>query len=117
MKVDRYLEDHLTVKPHRKARLRYFWGNKTDRIATVNANILADLKKNKSGNMAVFAATESRGFEEEILAKVDTSIKKIYQAFKLAVQDKVFLRLPETRQMNISPNSTRWKFWHRFRAS
>ena len=88
--IDRYLEDHVTGEAAPQNQAPILLGNKTDRIATVNANILADLKKNKSGNMAVFAATESRGFEEEILAKVDTSIKEIYKAFKLAVQDKRF---------------------------
>ena len=90
--IDRYLEDKVTGEAAPQSQVPILLGNKTDRIATVNANILADLKKNKTGIMAVFAATESRGFEEEILAKVDTSIRVIYNAFKKAVREKRFFK-------------------------
>ncbi len=88
--IDRYLEDHVTGEAAPQSQVPILLGNKTDRIATVNAKILAELKKNKNGNMQVFASTDSRGFEEEILSKVDTSIREIYKNFKLSVQDKRF---------------------------
>jgi tetratricopeptide (TPR) repeat protein len=62
-----------------------------DRLATVNSNVLVDLRKNKSLDMAVFASIESRGFEEEILSKADTTIQVMYKAFKQAVAQKRFL--------------------------
>ncbi len=89
--IDRYLEDHVSGEAAPQSQIPILLGNKTERIATVNANVLADLKKNKNTNMAAFAATESRGFEDEILSKVDSSIKLQYKAFKLAVSEKRFL--------------------------
>ncbi|HMW38760.1 MAG: tetratricopeptide repeat protein [Saprospiraceae bacterium] len=89
--IDRYLEDHVSGEAAPQSQVPILLGNKTDRIATVNASMLADLKKYKTGHMAAFAATESRGFEEEILSKADTSIKMMYKAFKQAVSDKRFL--------------------------
>ena len=88
--IDRYLEDHVTAEAAPQCQVPILLGNKTDHLANVNASILADLKKNKIGNMPVFASTESRGFEDEVLARVDTNIRGIYQAFKLAVKEKRF---------------------------
>jgi len=90
--IDRYLEDKVTGEAAPQSQVPILLGNKTDRLATVNTNILADLKKNKTGNMQVFAATDSRGFEEEILSIVDTSIRVVYKSFKLAVQEKRFFK-------------------------
>ncbi len=89
--IDRYLEDHVTAEAAPQSQVPILLGNKTDRMAKVNSNILADLRKNKSLDMSVFASIESRGFEEEILSKADTSIKLMYKAFKQAVAQKRFL--------------------------
>ncbi|HAD14808.1 MAG TPA: hypothetical protein DCF33_20465 [Saprospirales bacterium] len=88
--IDRYLEDHVTAEAAPQSQVPMLLGNKTDRLSTVNAAVLADLRKNKSGGLPVFAATESRGLEEEVLAKVDSTVRKQYLAFKLAVQEKRF---------------------------
>ncbi|MBP6184462.1 MAG: tetratricopeptide repeat protein [Saprospiraceae bacterium] len=88
--LDRYLEDNVTGEAAPQSQVPILLGNKTERLVTVDRELLASLKKNKSGQMAVFAATESRGFEDEVLAKADTSIREIYRAFKLAVQEKRF---------------------------
>ncbi len=88
--IDRYLEDKVTAEAAPQSQVPMLLGNKTDRLATVNAAVLADLQKNKAGGMPVFTATESRGFEDEVLAKVDTSIREMYRAFKLAVLEKRF---------------------------
>ncbi len=89
--IDRYLEDHVTAEAAPQSQVPILLGNKTDRLATINASILADLKKNKSGGMAVFASTESRGFEDEILAKADTNVVLTYLNFKKAILEKRFL--------------------------
>ncbi len=89
--IDRYLEDHVTAEAAPQSQVPILLGNKTDRMANVNSNILADLRKNKSLDMSVFASIESRGFEEEILSKADTNIQFMYKAFKLAVAQKRFL--------------------------
>ncbi|MFN0175857.1 MAG: tetratricopeptide repeat protein [Saprospiraceae bacterium] len=86
--LDRYLEDKVTAEAAPQSQVPMLLGNKTERLAAVNAGILAELQKHKAGGMPTFAATESRGFEDEVLAKVDTSIRQMYRAFKLAVQEK-----------------------------
>ncbi len=88
--LDRYLEDHVTAEAAPQSQVPMLLGNKTERLATVNATVLADLKKVKGSGMSVFAATESRGFEDEVLARVDTTVREMYRAFKLAVQEKRF---------------------------
>ncbi len=88
--IDRYLEDHVTAEAAPQNQVPILLGNKTDRLAMVNPSILADLKKNKNKDMTVFAATESKGLEEEILSKVDTGIREMYKDFKLAVHEKRF---------------------------
>ncbi|MFN0176402.1 MAG: caspase family protein [Saprospiraceae bacterium] len=88
--IDRYLEDKVTAEAAPQRQVPMLLGNKTERLATVNAQILADLKKAKSSGLPVFAATEGRGMEDEILAKLDSSIVKKYFAFKKAVAEKRF---------------------------
>ncbi|MGB4970975.1 MAG: tetratricopeptide repeat protein, partial [Saprospiraceae bacterium] len=93
--IDRYLEDHVSSEAAPQSQVPILIGNKTDRLAIVNVPILADLKKNKAGNTALFVSTETRGFEEEILLKADTNIRKIYKDFKKAISEKRFLT-PDT---------------------
>ncbi|MFN0015900.1 MAG: hypothetical protein ACKVU2_15260, partial [Saprospiraceae bacterium] len=93
--IDRYLEDHVTAEAAPQSEVPMLLGNKTERLATVHAAILAALQKSKAGGMPVFAATEGRGFEEKILAKADSSIRQMYLAFKKAVREKRFFRETE----------------------
>jgi len=88
--IDRYLEDHVTpeVAPHRQTPL--ILGNKTEHLATVFPEILAELKKGKTGQLAVFSKIDSRGLEEDVLAGVDTSIRELYRLFKKSIDDKTF---------------------------
>ncbi|MBI1227547.1 MAG: tetratricopeptide repeat protein [Bacteroidetes bacterium] len=89
--IDRYLEDHVTLEASPQSQVPMLLGNKTERLATVDASILTALKKSKEKGLPIFAATEGRGFEDEVLAKVDSSIRQMYRAFKLAVEEKRFL--------------------------
>ena len=93
--LDRYLEDHVTAEAAPQSQAPMLLGNKTERLARVNAQLLADLQKNKSGQMPVFAPTESRGQEEEVLAKADSGIRQMYLAFKKAVAEKRFFEPSE----------------------
>ncbi len=92
--LDRYLEDHVTAEAAPQSQVPMLFGNKTERLATVNPQILADLQKFKSGQVAIFAPVEQRGFEDEILAKADSSIREQYLAFKKAVREKRFFCAP-----------------------
>ncbi|MFN0015176.1 MAG: tetratricopeptide repeat protein [Saprospiraceae bacterium] len=88
--IDRYLEDHVTpeVAPQRQTPL--VLGNKTEHLAAVFPEILAELKKGKTGQLAVFSRIDSRGLEDDVLAGVDTTIRQVYRLFKKALDDKTF---------------------------
>ncbi|MCC6753389.1 MAG: tetratricopeptide repeat protein [Saprospiraceae bacterium] len=88
--LDRYLEDNVTTETAPQSQVPILLGNKTERLSRVNAVLLAELQKRKAREMPLFAATESRGLEDAVLAKVDTNIRAMYHAFKLAVQQKRF---------------------------
>ncbi len=88
--LDRYLEDNVTGEAAPQSQVPMLLGNKTDQLASVNAAVLADLKKNNAGEMPVFAALQSRGMEDQLLATVDSGIRDIYLAFRQAMQDKLF---------------------------
>jgi protein O-mannosyl-transferase len=90
--IDRYLEDFVTTEAAPQSQVPMLLGNKTERLATVNAKILADLKKTKSNAFPVFAATEGRGLEDDILAKLDSGIVIKYFSFKKAVAEKRFFK-------------------------
>ncbi|MBL7795432.1 MAG: caspase family protein [Saprospiraceae bacterium] len=88
--IDRYLEDKVTAEVAPQSQVPMLLGNKTERMATVDAAVLAALKKNKADGLPVFAATESRGLEEEVLSKLDSGIIQKYLAFKKAVAERRF---------------------------
>jgi uncharacterized caspase-like protein len=83
--LDRYLEDHVTAQAAPISQVPVLLGNKTDGIAITHENTLAELSRTKSGEMVYLAATDSRGLEDDILAKLDSSIVEHYMAFKEAV--------------------------------
>ncbi|MBK9337463.1 MAG: caspase family protein [Lewinellaceae bacterium] len=88
--LDRYLEDHVTAEVSPQSQVPMLLGNKTERLALINPQILAELKKAKAGGLPVFAATEARGLETEVLAKLDSGMVKRYFVFKKAVEEKRF---------------------------
>lgn len=88
--IDRYLEDNVTIEVAPQSQVPMLLGNKTERLATVNEGILAEIKKKKNSGIPVFAATESRGLEDDVLASVDTTVREIYGLFKKALKDKAF---------------------------
>ena len=88
--IDRYLEDHVTGEAAPQSQVPIILGNKADNLAKVDAGVLANLQKFKSGQMAVFASTDSRGFEETELEKLDTATVNKYLAFKEALKKKRF---------------------------
>lgn len=92
--LDRYLEDHVTAEAAPQSQVPLLVGNKSEQLSRVNNAILAELKKLKAGGLPVFKATEGRGLEDDILAKVDSLIREKYLAFKRAVAEKHFFPLP-----------------------
>lgn len=89
--VGRYLEDHVTEEVAPVSQVPMVLGNRTERMASVNVGMLADLRNGKTSQMAMLSAIESRGIEEEVLASVDTTTRELYKLFKKVLKDKVFL--------------------------
>ncbi|MBK8564971.1 MAG: tetratricopeptide repeat protein [Saprospiraceae bacterium] len=91
MEIGRYLDDHVTSEVAPQSQVPMTVGNRTEKLATVFPDMLAQVKKNKAGQLPIFSPTDSRGIEEDVLATVDTTIRELYRLFKKALKDKVFL--------------------------
>ena len=89
--IGRYLEDHVTEEVAPQNQNPMTSGSNTENIAMVNPDILAKLKEGQSGQMQLFAATASRGIEDDVLAEADTSIVELYFAFQKALEEETFL--------------------------
>jgi tetratricopeptide (TPR) repeat protein len=101
--LDRYLEDNVTSEAAPQSQVPMLLGNKTEPVASVSVEILAELKKAKSEYMPVFASIDGRGFEDNILAKLDSIIVQKYAAFKKAVAEKRFF--PDSSVVNLQPSA------------
>ena len=88
--LDRYIEDHVTAEVAPLSQVPIVIGNRTERLATVDATLLAGLRSGKASQMAMLSAIESKGLEENVLATVDTTVRETYKLFKKALRDKVF---------------------------
>ncbi|MFN8331290.1 MAG: tetratricopeptide repeat protein [Saprospiraceae bacterium] len=88
--VGRYLEDHVTAEVAPVSQVPLVVGSRTEKLSNVNAKLLAELRSGQKTQMALLSAVDSRGVEDEVLAGVDTSIKKMYLAFKKALKEKIF---------------------------
>ena len=92
MEIGRYLEDHVTMEVAPHSQVPMVIGVKSEKITSVNPTLLASLRKSKEGQMIAFTSTESRGIEEDILQKVDTSIRLLYYEFKKALKERHFFK-------------------------
>ena len=88
--IDRYLEDHVTKEVAPMQQTPMIVGDKKERLAQVFPDVLALWKKEKEGQQPQFRAVEQRGFEEEVLATVDTATEEIYRSFLKALDEKKF---------------------------
>ncbi|MCB0535214.1 MAG: tetratricopeptide repeat protein [Lewinellaceae bacterium] len=91
MELGRYLQDKVTTEVAPQSQVPMTVGNFTEKLVDVFPEILAQIKERKKGQLQLFTATESRGIEEDVLAKADSGIVKMYAAFKQAIKDKQFL--------------------------
>jgi tetratricopeptide (TPR) repeat protein len=97
--LDRYLEDHVTAQAAPISQVPVLLGNKTENIAIIHEETLADLNRIKSGDMVYLAATDSRGLEDEVLANLDSNIIEQFRAFKEAVKEKRFFPSSENEKL------------------
>lgn len=91
MEIGRYLEDHVTREVAPQNQVPMTVGNRTEKLTTVIPDLLAQIRKSKSGALPVFSPIDSRGIEEDVLANIDTMLKEVYHNFKKALKEKVFL--------------------------
>lgn len=88
--INRYLEDKVIPEVAPQSQNPVILGNKTEKLGSVDQKILAQLKKSKEGQLLTFVKTESRGLEDEILARVDTIVRLKYLRFKERLSEKSF---------------------------
>ncbi len=91
MEIGRYLEDHVTSEVAPQSQVPMTSGNRTEKLAVVFPEMLAQVRQNKVRQLPIFSPTDSRGIEEDVLAMVDTTVRELYKVFKQALKDKVFL--------------------------
>ncbi|MEZ4958361.1 MAG: tetratricopeptide repeat protein [Saprospiraceae bacterium] len=89
--VSRYLEDHVSAEVAPVSQNPKVVGYPTERLAVVDAKLLADLRSGRTSQMAMLSSIDSRGIEDDVLASVDTTTRELYRLFKKAIKDKVFL--------------------------
>ncbi|MFN0013808.1 MAG: caspase domain-containing protein, partial [Saprospiraceae bacterium] len=89
--VGRYLEDHVTVEVAPVSQNPKVVGNPSEPLASVDANLLANLRSGKTSQMQLLYRIENRGMEDDVLAGVDTTTLELYRLFQKALRDKVFL--------------------------
>jgi tetratricopeptide (TPR) repeat protein len=89
--VGRYLEDHVTAEVAPVSQVPMVIGNRTERLASVDSKLLADLRSGRISQMKMLSPIETRGMEDDVLATVDTTVRELYRMFKQALKDKVFL--------------------------
>ncbi len=90
--IGRYLEDHVTNEVAPVSQIPMTVGNRNERLTSVDAKMLASIKSGKTNQTMMLSAVESRGIEEDVLSKLDTSTIITYQLFKADLKNKIFLR-------------------------
>lgn len=85
LEVGRYLEETVPPETAPHPQIPTTFGNKSTRLATVDATALADWRQRKSAAVA-FGSTDPKGLADLILTKADTSIRELYAAFTAALE-------------------------------
>ena len=91
MEIGRYLDDHVTIEVAPEKQVPMTVGNRTEKLAAVFPELLAQIHKGKAGQQPTFSQTNSRGIEDEVLAAVDSTTRELYHLFKKSLKDKRFL--------------------------
>jgi tetratricopeptide (TPR) repeat protein len=88
--IGRYLEDRVTEEVAPLSQNPMIIGNKTENLADISPDFLAQVKERKKGEKQFFASTESRGIEENVLESADSSVVEMYNSFKKSLKEKKF---------------------------
>ncbi len=89
--IGRYIEDHVTPEAAPQNQNPMTVGGNMELISTVSPHILAQVRKGQSEVIQQFAAIDSRGIEEDVLARADSQIIRMYFSFKKSLLEKRFL--------------------------
>ena len=85
LELENYLETVVPEETDPQSQIPMTVGSKGTKIAFVDEGILAELKSLKEQQLPTLAAIESKGFEETLLAGVDSILQKKYEAFIAAL--------------------------------
>ena len=91
LELGRYLEDKVTMEVAPHSQIPMTVGNRGEKLTDVFPDLLMQLKESKKGSLPMFAATEQRGIEDDVLAEADSNIVEMYKAFKESIKHKNFL--------------------------
>ena len=94
--LGRYLEDHVTAEVAPVSQVPMVIGNRTERLAAVDAGLLANLRTGKTNQVKMLSAVEMRGLEEDVLAEVDETVRELYRLYKQSLKDKTLLEPANT---------------------
>ncbi len=90
LEVSRYLEDNVSKEVAPLSQMPLIIGDKSEKLSNVASELLITNKSNKTNDGPSFAATESRGLEDEILSNTDSITKKIFYNFSQSLKNKNF---------------------------
>jgi len=90
--VIRYLEDRVPAEAAPQSQIPLVLGNRYETLIRVDTLLLSDVQQRKTIQVAAFAPVESKGLEDDILAKADSVDRALYAAFKRAVLDRRFFQ-------------------------
>ena len=89
--VGRYLEDRVSAEVAPVPQNPKVIGNPAEQLATVDANLLADLRSGRINQQLLLSPVETRGIEDDVLAGVDSNMRELYRLFEKALEEKVLL--------------------------
>ncbi len=89
--LSRYLEDHVTVEVAPMVQVPMVIGNRLSQLSVVDAKLKERLGSENINQLNIFSSVDNRAMEDDIMASMDTTIRKLYHQFKWALKEKHLL--------------------------
>lgn len=90
LEVSRYLEDNVSKEVAPLSQMPMVAGDKSEKLSKVVSELVATNRRNNTNEVPLFAATESRGLEEEILSTTDSFTRTSFYHFNQSLKNKNF---------------------------
>ncbi len=90
LEISRYLEDNVSREVAPLIQIPMVTGDKNESLSTLKINSNSYSKLEHSNETLTFAATESRGQEEDILSNTDSITRKTFYKFTQSLKNKNF---------------------------